>query len=208
MANELPCKLTIRWISSHSKVKGNEAADKLAKEAAAGQSSSTAKLPHILRSPLPISTSAIKQEFNTKLNRKWQMIWANSPRKNKFTQLDPKFPFNNFRKRLYKLTRKQTSIIMQLRTGHVPLNFYLHRINKNNSDRCTRCQDHEADEQEVETTNHFLFICPAHNEARTELIAKIGQSHLKLSLIMKDTDHMKSLVTFINRTGRLDANTQ
>ena len=24
-ANELPCKLTVRWISSHSKVRGNEA---------------------------------------------------------------------------------------------------------------------------------------------------------------------------------------
>ena len=175
MANDLPCKLTIRWISSHSEVKGNEAADKLAKEAAAGRSSSTAELPHLLRSPLPISASAIKQEFNAELNGKWQTIWTNSPRKNRFTQLDPEFPFNNFRKRLYKLTRKQTSTIMQLRTGHVPLNFYLHRINKTNSDRCTRCQGHEADEQEVETINHFLFICPAHNEARTDIRKKANR---------------------------------
>ena len=207
MANELPCKLTIRWISSHSEVKGNEAADKLAKEAAGGRSSSSADLPHLLRSSLPISASATKQEYNVELNKKWQAIWANSPRKNRFTQLDPEFPFNNFRKRLFKLTRKQTSIIMQLRTGHVPLNFYLHRINKTDSDRCTRCHEHEADEQEVETTNHFLFICPAHNEARKELIAKIGRSRLKLSIIMKNTNYMKSLVTFINRTKRLDANT-
>jgi ribonuclease HI/endonuclease/exonuclease/phosphatase family metal-dependent hydrolase len=206
MANELPCKLTIRWISSHSEVKGNEAADKLAKDAASGRSSRTVELPHLLRSPLPISASAAKQEFNAELNRKWQTMWTNSPRKNRFAQLDPEFPFNKFRKRSYKLTRKQASIIMQLRTGHVPLNFYLFRINKTDSDRCIRCNEDEANEQEVETINHFIFNCTAHYEARTDLIAKIGRNRFNLSSIMKDADLMKSLVTFINRTGRFAAN--
>jgi hypothetical protein len=124
-ANDLPCNLKIRWISSHSKVKGNEAADRLAKAAAQGRSSRIADLPHLLRSPLPVSASAIKQEYSAKLNGLWRKIWDGSPRKDRFSRLDPDFPFNSFRKRLFQLTRKQSSIIMQLRTGHIPLNFYL-----------------------------------------------------------------------------------
>jgi ribonuclease HI len=59
----LPCNTTVRWISSHSEVKGNEAADKLAKAAAHGRSSRRADLPHLLRSDLPVSISAAKQKF-------------------------------------------------------------------------------------------------------------------------------------------------
>ena len=95
-ANELPCKLTVRWISSHSEVRGNEAADRLAKEAAKGQASRQADLPHLLRSPLLISSSALKQEYNAKINRMWAKIWEGSPRKDRFTQTDPDFPFNSF----------------------------------------------------------------------------------------------------------------
>jgi ribonuclease HI len=202
LANTLPCKLTIRWISSHSEVKGNEAADKLAKDAASGRSSRSAELPLLLRDPLPTSASALKQEYNTELNRKWLTIWDDSPRKNRFSQIDPEFPFNKFRKRLFNLTRKQTSMIMQLRTGHFPLNYYLHRINKVDSDRCTNCQ--EDDGLATETINHFLFVCPAHDEARDDLIDKIGREHFNLIAIMKDANNMKSLVTYINRTGRLN----
>ena len=93
--NELQCKLTIRWISSHSEVKGNEAADKKANDAASGRSSRSTDLPRILRSPLPISASAIKQEYDTKLQRIWADSWLASPRKNRFSQIDNNFPFNN-----------------------------------------------------------------------------------------------------------------
>jgi hypothetical protein len=123
-ANGLPAKLKVIWISSHSEVKGNEAADKLAKVAAQGRSSRMVDLPHILRSPLPVSASAVKQDFATKLNILWQKVWDNSPRKDRFSRVDSDFPFSKFRKNLFKLTRKQASYIMQLRTGHIALNYY------------------------------------------------------------------------------------
>jgi ribonuclease HI len=202
-ANDLPCNLSIRWISSHSEVKGNEAADKLAKAAAQGRSSRMVDLPHLLRSPLPVSASAAKQHFHAKLNSLWSQIWLDSPRKDKFSRIDPDFPFNKFRKRLFNLTRKQSSLIMQLRTGHFPLNYYLRRIGKVGSDKCTKCQDDPDDVQVKETITHFLFECQAYDEERLDLTAKIGRSRLSISKIMKNADRMKALVTYINRTGRL-----
>jgi ribonuclease HI len=52
------CRLVVRWISGHSKVKGNEEADRIAKNTAEGYSSASASLPQILRDPLPTSASA------------------------------------------------------------------------------------------------------------------------------------------------------
>ena len=198
----MPCSVTFRWISSHSEVKGNEAADKIAKAAARGRSSRGEELPHLLRSPLPISVSATKQEFQANLNRRWLKIWTESPRKGRFSRIDPNFPFIKFRKKLFSLSRKQSSLIMQLRTGHIPLNFYLKRIGKIDSDKCSRCAEDPINLQIVETVGHFLFECQSYDEERDELIEKIGRSQLSLAKIMKNTDNIKALATFVNRTGR------
>ena len=54
-----------------------------------------------------------------------------------------------------------------------------------------------------ETTNHFIFDCPAHHEARSNLINKIGRTNFNLPEIMSNEKYMKALVTFINRMRRL-----
>jgi ribonuclease HI/endonuclease/exonuclease/phosphatase family metal-dependent hydrolase len=205
-ANQLPCNLTIRWISSHSEVKGNEAADKIAKAAAQGRSSRSTDLPHLLRSPLPTSASATKQEFTARLKRLWIKIWDSSPRKDRFSLIDPDFPFNKFRTRLFTLTRKQASIAMQLRTGHIALNFYLKRIGKSDTEYCPKCEEGPNVVHSKETINHFLFECREYDEERLELTAKIGRSRLSIPKIMKNADHIKTLVTYINRTGRFKDN--
>lgn len=84
-ANDLGCKLNIRWISSHSKVKGNKEVDKIAKKAAEGRSSRLVDLPHVCRSPLPTSTSATKQHYTITLKRRWATLWDSSPRKTRIT---------------------------------------------------------------------------------------------------------------------------
>jgi hypothetical protein len=196
------CSSTFRWISSHSEAKGNEAADKLAKTATRGCSSRREDLPHIMRSPLPVSISAAKQDFQAQLNQRWMKIWEESPRKDRFSTIDPNFPFNKFCKTLFKLSRQQSSLIMQLRVGHIPFNYYLKRIGKVDSDKCTKCMENPDNVQVTETINHFLFECQSYNAARNTLINKIGRGQLSIPKIMKNVDSMKNLVTFINRTGR------
>ena len=82
-ANTALCKLSINWISGHSKVKGNEAADKLAKDAATGHSSPRTSLPHLLRATLPSSASASKQKFTSSLSTKWKQNWYALPQRHK-----------------------------------------------------------------------------------------------------------------------------
>ena len=196
------CRLTVKWISGHSKVKGNEEADKLAKDAAAGISSTGADLPHILRRPLPTSASALKQGFMEELKAKWADMWEESPRKLRVSQFGGSFPFSAFLNRLNSLSRQQASLILQLRCGHFPLNGYLHRIKKADSDRCGSCGGGGEGPPPPETINHFIFGCPAFTEAREELTDKIGLDYFNFPDIMSEVNRMKALTTFINRSGR------
>ena len=84
------------------------------------------------------------------------------------------------------------------------MNRYLHRISKAESDKCQACDVQQNGDSPPETVNHFIFECPAHEVARGELAAEIGIPHLQLSDLMTDTDRMKALVTFVNRTGRFN----
>ena len=203
LANSLACNLKIRWISSHSKVKGNEKVDKLAKEAALGKSSPRNKLPHQLRDPLPASASAAKQQFHEVLKEKWKEEWNNSDRGRKLAIIDEDFPFNAFRNRTNQLTRHQASLMIQIRCGHLPLNAYLARIGKTDTEYCQGCMENEGRLQCRETVKHYIFECTTYAQEREELIENLKLSYFNLRNIMADADRMRHLATYINKTGRL-----
>jgi ribonuclease HI len=203
LANESASSLGLSWISSHSKVHGNEKVDELAKSAANGVSSSRASLPHLLRHPLPISVSATKQEYHETLKGKWEKKWEDSDRSRRLAPIDDNFPFNSYRKRTYALTRHQASLMTQLRSGHIPLNGYLHKIGKSETEICQNCLDDNNDVRRKETVSHYIFECEAFREDRKQLIKKITRRRFNLKDIMADTDRMRALATFINKTERL-----
>ena len=95
---------------------------------------------------------------------------------------------------------------MQLRTGHIALNFYLKRIRKSPTENCTECEEGPNVVHARESITHFLFECREYDEERMDLTAKVGRSRLSIPKIMKNTDHMKALVMYINRTGRFKEN--
>ena len=197
-ANNTTTKLRIYWISSHSEVKGNEHVDSLAKEAAAGKASCRTDLPPLLRKTLPASASAIKQEHLAHLNRKWKSAWLSSPRERRLKEIDSTLPFSKFWQRQYDLTREQASLLMQVRSGHIPLNSYLFRIGKADSKYCSKCNDGP----EVESVNHFIFECAAYANQRWTLTRIIGYDNLNLHDIMLTMKNMKALALFIDKTGR------
>ena len=90
----------------------------------------------------------------------------------------------------------------QLRCGHIPLNGYLFKINRSETDLCPACAEEDNNVGCRETVKHYLFECEAYREEREELERKITRSHLNLRDIMLETDRMTALASYINKTGR------
>ncbi|KZT28197.1 hypothetical protein NEOLEDRAFT_1043173, partial [Neolentinus lepideus HHB14362 ss-1] len=83
----------LRWTPGHEGIKGNELADTEAKKAAEGDTSAPNLLPQVLRrKSLPISTSALKQAYRTRIKRQWQTEWKQSPRYERTKNIDRKLP--------------------------------------------------------------------------------------------------------------------
>jgi len=203
-ANELRAKLEIKWISGHSEVRGNERADKLAKEAAEGRASRRDDLPPILRGTLLISASSKNREHLAHLRRKWGRSWQDSPRRRRLERIDDTFPFDGYRKRQDKLSRAHASHLLQVRSGHLPLNVYLHRIKKSETKKCQACAIEPGDDTPDETVSHFLNDCDAYTPQRQSLIRAVGSADLRIKDIMLKTEHMKALAKYITRTKRFE----
>ena len=109
-------------------IPGNKLVDSFTKEAVLGTSSPTENLPDILRKPLTYSAAALRQEYTTATETYNQELWLVSRRAPKHSKLDPDASSPKFRKMMADHQRKELSIITQLRTGHIPLAVYLHRI--------------------------------------------------------------------------------
>ncbi|KAF8816724.1 hypothetical protein BYT27DRAFT_7028124, partial [Phlegmacium glaucopus] len=102
-------RITLRWIAAHENVKGNERADEEAKKAAAGSTTPNRTEPNFgittLQQPLPFSAGIAKTQYMFQLKAEWKEKWNISPRKERFNNVDPDFPFNKFRKIQEGLTR-------------------------------------------------------------------------------------------------------
>ena len=201
-ANNSSAKIEVKWISGHSGVLGNERVDRLAKEAAEGRGSRRADLPHILRAKLPTNASASKQEYLEHLKRRWKENWTTSPRKERIERVDKMFPFDGYRKRQYGLPRHHASLLMQVRSGHLPLNEYLHRINKAESKKCQACRIEPGDETPTENIKHFVYDCDAYTDQRNIFFRSVGASNIAMEDIMLKTKRMKALAQYMIQTGR------
>lgn len=164
----------MHWVPGHLDIRGNELADEAAKDAAQGRTSPSDALPLILRHPLATSSSAVRQHTTTILKTKAKESWKKSTRFGRVNLIDPSLPAPSFLKLVANLPRQQASLIMQLRTGHVPLNEYLHQFQRMPSLKCPICLDR------TETVAHFLIHCPAYKSARAPLLRRTTARGLTL----------------------------
>ena len=190
--------LSIRWTAGHTGIPGNEEADVEAKKAAEGATSNLDQLPKILEKPLKRSKSAALQEEGTVRKERWRQDWIESPRYAKFKHIDPSLPSRRFLKLISnpKISRADTSKIFQIRSGHVPLNAYLHRFKRKESAQCPACG------AQKETPQHFLLECPAYTHERRKLKQRRGELEAKFAELVTSEKKTIALAQYIQATGR------
>ena len=190
-------RYTLRWVPGHRNHEGNERADTEAKAAAQGDSSPEADLPTWLtRAPLPASLSKIRQSLNLRFRTAAIAEWSLSPRAQTAMRIDPCLPSSAFMRLISPLPRRQASLLIQLRTGHAPLNYHLHCITKADSPSCPQC-GHPR-----ETVAHLLLDCPEFEGARARMRFKLGTGATSLQYLLTNPKALPPLFRFLHDTQR------
>ena len=187
--------LSISWVPGHSNVQGNEEADKHAKRAAEGET--TRRLGKYTSLDLGIakSSAAIRARATKRRAWEWEQQWRDSPQGRRIIKFDLRPPGKSVMRSFKNLARHEISLLTQLRTAHVALSAYLHRIRKIDSPLCLRCLV-------PDTPAHYLLSCERYIAQRSTLRVRIGLARLNLGSLLATPRLIKHTIEFVKSTNR------
>ena len=162
-----------------------------------GHSSPAEHLLPLLQRTLPDSTDAEKQGYGKELQGMWSERWQQSLRRERMERMDKTFSFMKFWLMINRFTQAQTSLLIQLRSRHIPLNAHLFCFKCVNSDKCEACLNHLGTTPSRETVSHFLFECLAYRNERQHLDTALGHQNRDLEYIMSKAEHTHELLRYI-----------
>jgi len=110
----------------------------------------------------------------------------------------PLNPISKIPDNLRRLPREQATMLIQLRTGHIPLRKHLHRIGRISSPMCPTCPSQR------ETVHHLLMTCPAYTEERRQLESSIGRSSKSMKTLLTNPKTFPHLFRYISTTRRFN----
>src|SRR5271169_797062 len=186
-------KVSIIWIPGHMDIPGNEKADEEAKKAATSTQSRRTPFNH---NPLK---SARNRTVKEKSNREWEQAWKNRNHNSRFLRRITTKPNVEKGPKLYNCITKrgQISQLARLRTGHCPLNQYLHRFNIEDSPLC------ECGSGAIETVEHYLLLCNRYDKERAALIAKVGVGGMWIERLLGHPKLIGHTLEFVKSTKRM-----
>jgi len=190
-------RMHVEWTPGHSKIAGNELADAYARAAAEGARSPLPELPWLLHCRLPTSVAAIKANRKWKLIPAWAAKWKQLPRHAKMSCVDPSLPSHKAYRTLTDQPRRDTSILMQLWSGHISLNMFLNKIRAFNSALCPHCASPES-------VSHFLLHCHRYTSQRRRLRYKVGAAATYVLWLLSEAEVIPHMLHYIADTRRFD----
>jgi ribonuclease HI len=189
--------LQVHWVPGHSDFAPNKRADKEAKKASQGDSSDAKLLPRFLRKCLLLSISALRQDHLSKQKKRWGHRWKSSPRANLLRSINNSTPSKKYLRLIAGLNRRQSSILFQLRTGHIGLNHHLFCICRSESPICPNCQGFA-----VKMVKHYLLECSFFQRERFMLRRKLRWNANSLSFLLSSPVAVLPLLKYVHATGR------
>jgi len=145
----------------------------------------------LCRGELPTSQSATRQIHMKKVNIKSRICFESSPRCQCLHYIDPSMPSSKFRLDMMDVEHWHTSMLVQLRTGHIPLQKHLYRIECVDSLTCPAFQSAE------ETVHHYLMTCPAYNGHRIWLESWLGRVAKSIRVLLANPKVFPHLFRYI-----------
>lgn len=210
--------LWLIWVPAHAGVKGNEAADRAAKEVVTPDQKPN-RDPRHRRRLVKTVTRTLLQSIQEEEKKRAE----ERKRYGMYTwKLDGAAPGRHTISLYNALDAEQAAILIQCRSNHSHLRSYLHRIGREESGEC-ECGTGQ------ETVKHVLLACPRWQGLRQELVVEAGARWGDISFLLggwsgwedrrtgKPADGpkdkwkpnlaaVKATIQFLQRTGRFSDN--
>jgi ribonuclease HI len=182
----------LHWVPAHIGVPGNEAADKLAKEAA--EPSNRDRLPDQVW-----GATGLRAIVRERTATEWRKEWNTAKHGRDLHRLAPA-PDRKVLLMHDKLRKADSAALIQARTGKIGLRKHLFDIARAETPWCLRCWD-SRHVRVAETVRHVLTVCPAYGHLRGDLFRGAERDTADL---LNDPARARDVVRFLLRTGALD----
>jgi len=155
--------ITVVWIPSHVDIQGNEAADRLAKDALKNES---------IDLNVNLGFNEVYEDINQHVLQVWQDKWSKAQKGAHYRSIEPLV--SNKSKYADRTNRAKEVLISRLRLGKCRLHSYLQEIKKHSTGCCDTCKV-------PETIDHYILHC-SENQIYRKLQTKCESLRITCSL--------------------------